>query len=390
MKLELSPALKTFLLGLFLGGLADRVFVLKPLDYLAQRQPGWKLPATSSNSTQTTSELAQQLSQVSSVEDIVEVSSKAVVTISIQKEQRVFEPQSRGIFDFGFGAPSESRIEEIKQDIGTGFVVDSTGLIVTNKHVVGDTQATYTVIDKDNHEYQVTRIYRDPTNDLAIIKVEGANLPALPLGDSDKIRVGQDVIAIGTALGEFRHTVTTGVVSGLGRGIEATDGFGFESLEGVIQTDAAINPGNSGGPLLDASGSVIGVSVAVSAGAENIGFAIPINVVRASLDNFNKTGQFDRPFFGVRYQLITKQAALMNEVPQGAYVLEVVTGSSASDAGVQAEDIITHFDGQAVTTESTELASLINGKKLGDKVQVKVWRNDQELTLEVTLKISPN
>lgn len=172
------------------------------------------------------------------------------------------------------------------------------------------------------------------------------------------------MIAIGTALGQFRHTVTTGVISGLGRGIQAIDpGMGSaEEIDNVIQTDAAINPGNSGGPLLDRSGEVIGVNVAVSQGAQNIGFALPINVIKASIANFNDTGSFDRPYLGVSYRDISQEAALFNEVPQGAYVVSVVDGSSAAQAGLQAGDIITEFDGQSL--KDHQLASLSCQKAL--------------------------
>ncbi len=392
--LQFSPQVKTFLLGLsvsilvlvsfFGGALADRVFGVRPLDYVIGRRTGNLLPATS-DSQQTFQGL---LNQAGSVADVAELSGKSVVTVSIKKEQQVVDPFDQSIFGFGLGLPQSGRTEQIQRDIGTGFVVDQQGLIVTNKHVVSDATAQYSVIDKDNKEYIVKKIYRDPTNDLAILEVEDVHLPPLPLGDSDKLRVGQSVIAIGTALGEFRHTVTTGVVSGLGRGIEAGDPFAgvVESLENVIQTDAAINPGNSGGPLLDGAGSVIGVNVAVTANAQNVGFAIPINTIKASIDNFNQTGQFNRPFMGIRYRTITEQAALTNAVPQGAYLLEVVDGSAAAEAGLKAGDIVTEFDGKSL--KDTELASLINQKKIGDKVSLKFWREKQEQATEVTMKAS--
>jgi serine protease Do len=388
-----TPQLKTFALGLsvsalilvsfFGGALADRVFVIKPLDALVGRRSLGALPASTTNRDST---LAPLLTPGDTVADVAEQASQSVVTVAIKRQEQVPDPFSESIFGLGFRLPNSGRVEEVQRDIGTGFVADESGLIITNRHVVSDLEATYLVIDKDNNEYTVSKIYRDPTNDLAILKVDNLNLPPLPLGDSEKIRVGQSVIAIGTALGEFRHTVTTGVVSGLVRGIEAGDMFGrrIESIEGVIQTDAAINPGNSGGPLLDSAGSVIGVSVAVSAGAENIGFALPINVVKASIDNFNRTGQFDRPFMGIRYQTIYRQAALINDVPQGAYLVEVVAGSVAAEAGLQEGDIITEFDGQSITDQ--ELSGLINSKKIGDRVTVKYWRAGEEQRVEVTLR----
>ena len=240
------------------------------------------------------------------------------------------------------------------------FVIDTNGLVVTNKHVVANGAASdYKVVLKDESEHQVEKIWRDPANDLAILKIEGSGFKTIEMGDSDKLKVGNFVIAIGTALGEFRHTVTTGVVSGLGRGITAGDGYTFaEKLDNVIQTDAAINPGNSGGPLLNSVGQVIGVNVAVSQGANNIGFALPINLVKESLKNFNDTGAFDRPFFGVRYQMISKEQGILNNVPAGGYVVEVVKGSSADGAGIKKGDIIVSLSGQFVQRGSDLIATI--------------------------------
>jgi S1-C subfamily serine protease len=387
-----NKQLKSFLVGLavsvlviasfFVGGLADRIFVIKPLDYLAKR-PSATQDVENRYDAGVTS-LGQMIDGQFVVPDIAEASSESVVTVSIHKQQAIIEPQS--LFDqFGFfGFPrGETRIEEIQQDIGTGFVVRG-NLVVTNKHVVSDTNAEYQVIDKDEQEYQVTQIYRDPSLDMAILQVEGFEAPALALGDSDQLRVGEPVIAIGTALGQFRHTVTAGVISGLGRTITATGPTGFENLENVIQTDASINPGNSGGPLINARGEVIGVNVATT-GAENISFAIPINVVKAALENFEKTGEFDRPMLGIRYTVISERAALFNEVPQGAYVIEVIQGGSAEQAGLQQGDIITKFNNERIDEEN-ELARLVNQQSVGAKVTLEVWREGHTQTIDVTLK----
>lgn len=376
------------LISFFAGGLADRVFVIKPLDYLVHRSGGGM--GTVSDLQSTNLSALVQSGQNFTVADVAEATSKSVVTVSIKTQQPVQQQGLPGFF--GFDMPGSGQTKEVQQDIGSGFVVDQSGLIVTNKHVVSDMNAEYKVIDKDNKEYKVQRIYRDPSTDLAILKIDGAQLSPLGLGDSDKLRVGEPVIAIGTALGEFRHTVTTGVISGLGRGITAGTGYGFgasEELSNVIQTDAAINPGNSGGPLLNSRGEVVGVNVAVTANAQNIGFALPINVIKDSLQNFNSTGQFDRPFFGVRYQLISQQAALANEVPQGAYVLEVIKGSTAEEAGLKQGDIITKVDGTALKNDQN-LAQIINKKKVGDKMDVTYWRDKQDHTVNVTLKVAPN
>jgi S1-C subfamily serine protease len=316
------------------------------------------------------------LKEESVVIDVAEKTSPSVVTVSISKTEQV------PLFGF-FGLRTEQR--QIEQDIGSGFVVEQ-GLIVTNRHVVSDQAASYRILTKDEQVYEVQDIYRDPVNDLAILKID-ADIQPLVLGDSDQIKVGQLAIAIGTALGEYRHTVTTGVISGLGRGVTAgspLQGY-VEELDNVIQTDAAINPGNSGGPLLNSAGQVIGVNVAVAGGAENIGFALPINVVKESLQNFEQTGEFDRPFLGVEYQIISERSALLNEVPQGAYIRGVVSGSSADQAGLQEGDIITHLDGQRITEDGKTIAEIINQKRVGEQIEIEYWQDGETIKETVQL-----
>ncbi len=332
-----------------------------------------------------------------STANIAEELSDSVVTVSIKKLNvktdldSIFDPFNFfNLYPKRMNPNEQPEYEEIQQDIGTGFVVGNEKFVITNKHVVSDIEAKYKIIDKNDKEYDVSKIYRDPSNDLAILEVKELSLDSINLGDSDKIRVGDDVVAIGTALGEFRHTVTTGVISGLGRGITASDGFGgfVESLENIIQTDAAINPGNSGGPLINRCGEVVGVNVAVSRNAENIGFAIPINVVKNSLENFNKTGKFERAMLGVRYNMISEQAALRNEVPVGAYVVEVVDGSSADKGGIKEGDIITSFNGEKLVNKN--LADLVSKTRIGDRIKVKVfrWEENREMELNITMRES--
>lgn len=333
------------------------------------------------------------LPEESVITDVVKKVGPSVVTVAATSDQQsLFENDPFGFFDQQQQNPSEP------QDIGSGFIVSNDGLIITNKHVVSNTGVTYSIITNDNKKLSIERIYRDPNNDIALIKVNtgGNALQPVTMGDSNTLEVGQLAIAIGTALGEFRNTVTTGVISGVGRGITAGSSFqGFtEQLDNVIQTDAAINPGNSGGPLLNSAGQVIGVNTAVSSTAQNIGFALPINTVKTAIEHFNQTGGFNRPYLGVAYRSVTQDVASRNDVPQGAYVEEVVPGSPAENAGIRAGDIITKFDGKNLNGENNELANLISQKKIGESVTLSIWRRDdngQEATSEIKaiLQASP-
>lgn len=361
------------------GAISDRLFGYSILDKFWPRQ-------------QTVyRDRVNVLSEESVVVDVAERVSPSVVTIGIKTTVREMQPGSSFFDPFGIFRQtprSQVREREVEQDIGSGFILSEDGLIVTNKHVIDNTDGTYRVVTNDEKVYEVQRIYRDPTNDLAILKVDAKGLKPVELGDSSKLKVGQFVIAIGTALGEFRHTVTTGVVSGLGRGITAGSPLegAVERLDNVIQTDAAINPGNSGGPLLSSSGQVIGVNTAVSTQGQNIGFAIPINIVRDVVDNFNKTGQFNRPYLGVRYRVIDQRTALMNDVPQGAFVQDVIEGSPAEKAGIQPDDIITSLGGKKIGNDELGVAKILTEHKVGDRIEAKIWRDGEERTVQVTLE----
>lgn len=350
---------------------------------------------------QTSSEKVKIVTEESVVINTVKSVGPSVVTVSETVSRQVLSP-----FDFGpfsFGVPQQDQQPSQPQNIGSGFIVSSDGLIVTNKHVVSDIGGKYQIITSSDKKYDVQKIYRDPLNDVAILKIDtsqnsGSKLKPVTLGDSSHLQVGQFVIAIGTALGEFKNTVTTGVISGLGRGITAGSEFqGFaERLDNVIQTNAAINPGNSGGPLLNSSGQVIGVNTAIAQSGQNIGFALPINVIKDSLKNFNETGQFNRPYLGVAYKIVSREAAIMNNVPEGAYVQRVVKDSAADKSGIQNGDIITKMDDQRINA-GRELAQIIAKKKVGDTIKVELWRPDPEdsskgkiVELTVTLESAPS
>lgn len=313
--------------------------------------------------------------------DVVEKVSPSVVSIAIE---------SRQILDPFFGLPQQDR----QSGIGTGFVVSEGGLILTNKHVVSNTREKYIAIIKDNggneKKLEIKEINLDPFNDLALVKVDAGDLKPAEMGDSDNLKVGQKVIAIGNALGRFENTVTTGVVSGLGRGVAPVDpATGIaERLEDLIQTDAAINPGNSGGPLVNTAGQVIGINTAV-ASAENIGFAIKVNIAKQLISDFQKSGgKISRPLLGIRYTHISRDVALLNEVPEGELVREVIADSAAADSGIKVGDIITHLDGEKLTEENS-LAKIIRTKKVGDEIKVRLWRDGKTIDLTAKLKEAP-
>ncbi len=334
-------------------------------------------PATITQNNQTRTVVSEE----SAVIDTVEKSSPSVVAIGVT--QKIFNP---------FNPDQLPRNQQ--NTIGTGFVVNAEkGVIITNRHVVADTSLKYSVVTKDGKKLDIQKVYRDPNLDLAIVQVDpsGSNLKALDLGDSSKLKVGQTVIAIGNALGRFDNTVTTGVVSGLGRSISAGDPFSTETelLDNLIQTDAAINPGNSGGPLLNSAAQIIGVNVATTEGAQNIGFAIPINSVKPIVDEFVANGKITRAYLGVQYRLITKDLALLNQVPQGAYIQDVMQGSPADKAGIQSGDIITKIENQPIDSD-TKVSDIIAQKKPNDTISLEVWTDGKTKTVSATLQESPN
>jgi len=282
---------------------------------------------------------------------------------------------------------------------GTGFIITSDGLILTNKHVVSDTTAKYTVVTLDGKTYDATVQSLDPVNDLAVVKIDARNLPVVELGDSDQLQVGQWVVAVGNALGQFQNTVTSGIISAKDRKIDASDSSGAssETLSGLLQTDAAINSGNSGGPLVNLAGQVVGINTAVASGAQGIGFAIPINAAKSAIDSIKKTGKIIRPYIGVRYLEITPTIAQQNSlsVDHGALVqrgtnltdFAVVPGSPADKAGVVENDIILSIDGTNIDQNHT-LLSLVQTHQVGDVITLHVLSKGKEKDVKLTLEAS--
>lgn len=369
------------------------IFALLTLIYLGQKINIQKYFENKLDKIRKQTEKQVVVYEESVITSVVEKTLPSVVTVGVKTI--ISQNDYIEIDPFNFFSPFRrvpGRQKKIEKNIGSGFIVSKDGLIITNKHVVADTDVDYQVLTYDKKKYNVEKIYRDPLNDLAILKINGSNFKPLELGDSKNLKLGQLVIAIGTPLGEFTNTVTTGIISGLGRGITAGSPFeGFvEKLDNVIQTDAAINPGNSGGPLLNSKGQVIGINTAIASEGQNIGFAIPVNTVKDLLEKFKKNGMsFSRPFLGVRYKIIDKQTAILNDVVEGAYIIEVVKNSPAEKAGLQEEDIIIEFDGKKLKTDdSQELAKIISDKKPGQTVSLKIWRNKEIKTINVTLEES--
>ena len=346
---------------------------------------------------------AVQVEEESATVDVVKNASPAVVSIIISKDLNKLPGFSSSPFDWGpFGLDPffQSRNQDENrpniQEVGggTGFLITKEGLIVTNKHVVSDANAQYTVLTNDGKRYEAKVLSRDPVNDIALVKIEGRDFPTLKLGDSSNLKIGQKVIAIGNSLAQYRNTVTTGVVSGIGRTITAGAGTSTEQLEGVIQTDAAINPGNSGGPLLDIGGSVIGINTAIDSQGQLVGFAIPVNDVKKDIESFNKFGKIVKPFLGVRYVLINEAIKEENNlsVDYGAYIVgggninspAVVPDSAAAKAGLKEGDIILEINGQKINQDHS-LAGLLKNYNPADTVKMKILSGGQEREITVTL-----
>ncbi len=358
---------------------------------------GYFAPSTLNNQSLSTQQVQQQVisSEGDLVRDIVKNVGPAVVSINVTAA-------STGQDFFG-------RTQSFDQTgAGTGVIINTDGTIITNRHVVPVGTKTVTVTLSDGTELAGVEVLgrtndSDPL-DVAFLKIKdakGKTLTAAKLGDSSKVQVGDKVIAIGNALGQFQNTVTSGIISGYGRSIEASSesGNGTETLQNLFQTDAAINPGNSGGPLVNLSGEVIGLNTAIAGGsAQGIGFAIPISDLQGLVTSVLKTGKLQRPYLGVRYVSITDDYAYQYNLPvkRGAYIApqsgagrsSVIAGSPAEKAGIKEKDIITEIDGIKLDDKNS-IISILGKKSVGDSSTLKVLRDGKEQTIKVTLEAAP-
>jgi serine protease Do len=279
----------------------------------------------------------------------------------------------------------EGLVDEVS-NIGTGFIVDPNGIVITNQHVVSDVSASYKVITSDGKEHEVVEILRDDGNDIALLKIDAKELDSLELGNSDNLVAGQTVIAIGTPLGEYAGSVTTGVISGLNRSVIASAGwFGSTTkiYENVIQTDAAVNSGNSGGPLINTEGKVIGINFATTSNADNISFALPINIVKQRLTEYRTYGKFIKPYIGISYQMISQYQAMFYEnVVAGALVMSVDPDGPAAKTEIKRGDIITKVDGKEV---EQSFSYIVQSYKVGEEISLEIWRDGESKTVSITL-----
>jgi len=400
----------SFLIGIFVTGTFFYFNIEKRITELEK-----KISPENIIEQERKTEYQPQTSQEEKTVLAIEKVSPAVVSIIISKDLPVYETEYSNPFKefeeffgepFGFEIPQYKQKGTEKKEIGwgTGFIVSSDGLILTNKHVVSDEEAEYTALTNDGEKYKVQVLARDGFQDLAILKIEREKpFPFVELGDSSKLQIGQTVIAIGNALGEFQNTVSVGVISGLRRTIVASGGGGeAEILENIIQTDAAINQGNSGGPLLNLKGEAIGINVAMALGAENIGFAIPIDRAKIDLEKFKKFGKIIYPYLGIWYWNITPelQKEMNLSVSQGAWITRwtkdqyghwykmedpaVIPGTAAEKAGLKEDDIILEFNNEIISPENP-LAKIIQKYNPEDKITLKVLREGKEFSIEATL-----
>jgi len=326
-----------------------------------------------------------------SITSVIKKSLPSIVSISVSQFVRKNEPPLMQNFLF---FPREEK-KKVKVGGGSGFIADKSGIIITNRHVIKAKNAEYNIVFNNQKQYKGKIIDIDELNDIAFLKIEGRNFPTLKLGDSSRLKLGETVIAIGNTLGIFRNTVSVGVISGLSREITAISqslGQANLRLRGLIQTDAAINPGNSGGPLINLKGEVIGINVATVLGAENVGFAFPVNTAKKDLQDIKKYGRIKQPFLGIRYLLINKDLQKKFNLPveKGALIVPefgkkgVLPNSPGDKGGLKEGDIILKI-GKKEISENCGPSEIFQSFQIGKEVLFNILRNGGERKVKVVL-----
>ena len=328
--------------------------------------------------------------------NIIKKTLPAVVSITVSKYLDIFSTPL-GISPLGieksFIVPKGKK--SVKIGGGSGFIVDKSGIILTNRHVVDEKKAEYYIILNNGERYKAKILAKDLINDIAILKIQAKELTAIKLGDSSNLKLGQTAIAIGNTLGIFQNTISKGVVSGLSREITTSENINgkTQKLVGLIQTDAAINPGNSGGPLIDIQGNAIGINAAMVHGAENIGFALPINPAKRDLKDLKIFGKIRNPFLGIRYIILDKeiQKKYKTTLDQGALVLSkpstkilVTTGSIAEKSEIEEKDIILEIENEKVSFQNP-LEQILQKFQVNQIVTLKIFRNNKKIYLKTKI-----
>lgn len=370
--------LLAFMAGILGGILAVRVFPDRITSLDKNTSTGQKI-------------VSSQSELISSIAKDV---SPSVVSINVNIKQQT------SMLDMFYGADSNQ--SQGVQAAGTGIIISSDGVIITNKHVIPDNTTNVSVTTSDGKTYDnVEVLAKDPrsTYDIAFLKIKSVNnLKPAKIGDSQKMQTGDAVVAIGYALGEFENTVTSGIISGLGRPITAGDGEGSaETLTNLFQTDAAINSGNSGGPLLNMNGEVIGINTAIASDAQNIGFSIPVNDVKNQISSILSKGKLEVPYLGVRYVSLNKNIQQQYDLSteQGAWLKTtsqkqaVINGSPADKAGLKEGDIIVKVNNQKID-EDNQLSSVLGKYKVGDTIEITYNRDGKEQKTKATVEVAPS
>jgi serine protease Do len=404
------------LVGVIAGG-AITASVISPKFLGDLFSPNGLVSALNNGNNSASSSTAMYSSNVDYEQAIISTASKltpSVVSIVISENQPVegqclynpfsgLSPDLQNLFGGGTQYYTQCQQGTSMQEVasGSGFIVSSNGYILTNKHVVNESGAEYTVYTNDGKQYTAKVIAEDPVQDIALIKINATGLTPVVLGNSDGIELGETSIAIGNALGQFSNTVSVGSISGLSRTVTAGDQMtsSSETLNDVIQTTSAINPGNSGGPLVDLKGDVIGIDTAVDTSAQSVGFAIPVNDAKKDISSVLATGSIKTPYLGVRYEFVTPDLVKTDNlsVNYGALVQGDANGdpavepnSPAAKAGLKLGDVILSVDGVTIDNTSHTLSALIQSYNVGDSVTLKVQRGKTVLTVKATLAQYPS